>query len=129
MINFWLIIATAVIVEIITIVGRFKFSISTKNFWVSVMKHFNKKHWVHFHHVFLGLTIAVVSILFKNNLTLNLGIGIALSDIIHHLIVLWPLIGSPEFHILYKNKSLLTKEQLLENKKLHKFIQHLIHHS
>ncbi|MEK6846875.1 MAG: hypothetical protein AABY16_01775 [Nanoarchaeota archaeon] len=129
MFNFWLIIITAVIVEIITIVGRFKFNISTKNFWVSVMRHFNKKHWVHVHHIFLGLIISALALILESNLALNLGIGIALSDAVHHFLVLWPLVGSPEFHIMYKNKALLTEEQLLENEKLHKVIKHLFHHS
>ncbi len=128
MLNFWFIIITAVIIEIITIIGRFKFNISTKELWTSLMKHYNRRHWVHMHHVFLGLIIVAISLIVKNNLALNLGIGIILSDAIHHFVVLWPLIGSPEFHVIYKNKATLTEEQIKESRKMHKVIQHLIHH-
>ena len=129
MLNIWLIISVAFVIEIITIIGRFKFKISTKNLWTSIMKHYNRRHWVHVHHVFLGLLIVAVSLIVKNNLALNLGLGIMASDVVHHLLVLWPLIGSPEFHVVYKNKSTLTEEQIKEDEKMHRFIQHLVHHS
>ena len=129
MLNFWLIIITALIIEIVTIVGRFGLKISTKNVWIAVMKHYNRRHWVHMHHVFLGLIIAAIAILTDNNLALNLGLGVILSDAIHHLVILWPLVGSPEFHIIYKNKAMFTEEQILEDEKLHKIIKHFFHHS
>ena len=129
MLNFWFIIITAVVIEVITIIGRFGFNISTKSLWVKVMKHYNRRHWVHVHHVFIGLLVVAIALIVKNNLVLNLGLGVIMSDAIHHFIILWPLIGSPEFHIIYKNKSTLTEEQIEESKRMHKVVQHLIHHS
>ena len=129
MLNFWFIIITAVVIEVITIIGRFGFNISTKSLWVKVMKHYNRRHWVHVHHVFIGLLVVAIALIVKNNLVLNLGLGVIMSDAIHHFIILWPLIGSPEFHIIYKNKATLTEEQIKEDEKMHRFIQHLVHHS
>lgn len=30
-----------------------------------------------------------------------LGIGLLVSDLVHHFVVLWPLTGDPQFHIKY----------------------------
>lgn len=97
-----IILTTAVVIEIITLIGRFGFNISTKRIWIKTMNKLGKKHWFHFHHVFLGLIIILISLVNYNPFILALGIGIAVSDIIHHLI-LWVVVGNPEFHILYKD--------------------------
>ena len=52
-----------------------------------------------------------------------------LSDAIHHGIVLYYIMGHPEFHVIYKNIKMFEKEQREEKKKMNAFLNHLIHHA
>jgi hypothetical protein len=124
--NFLFILFIALLVELITVIGRFGLHISMKDIWTGAMKKRGAKHWVHFHHAFFGIIVAIVALLIDTPLGVSLGLGIALSDIIHHALVLWPLTGSPEFHILYKN----TQHQSYRRKKQKNvFTKHVIHHT
>lgn len=109
---------TTILIELITLIGRFGLNISSKNIWIKTMNHLGKKHWFHFHHVFLGVIIIIFSLIKYNPFLLAVGIGTAISDIIHHTLLLF-LIGNPEFHLIYK-----TSSEKNGRNKLHK---HLIH--
>lgn len=111
------ILVTTILLEIITLIGRFAFNISTKHIWIKSMKHFGFKHWFHFHHVFVGLIVIFVSLINYNPVFLAIGIGISLSDLIHH-IILALVVGNPEFHLVYSLGAHKSKN------KLHK---HLVH--
>ncbi len=104
--------------EGITLTGRFFLGISMKKTWIKIMKHLGLKHCVHFHHVFLGAMVILIAYLNHSQFFMVLGIGIAISDILHHFI-LWHLVGNPEFHLLYKSTS--------QNNGKNKISKHLIH--
>ena len=93
------------------------------------MKNLNLKFLIHFHHGIIGLIVVVISTFYNFPLLFNIGLSLVISDAIHHLIVLWIILGNPEFHIIYKNVKYYKKESKSEDKKIKKFIRHLIHHS
>ena len=55
------------------------------------------------HHGYWGLALIAISLVTKpqSDLLRNIGWALVLSDLIHHFLVLWPLTGSPEFHLTY----------------------------
>jgi hypothetical protein len=57
------------------------------------------------HHGYIGLLLAPIALCFRQpslrNLLLILAIGLFLSDLFHHFLVLWPLTGSPQFDLAY----------------------------
>ena len=63
---------------------------------------------VRLHHGYLGLllTMGVLASVTNpglRNALLMLGVGLLLSDVIHHFAVLLPITGSPEFDVFYPN--------------------------
>ena len=64
------------------------------------------------HHGYIGIVLLLLAwFLFKLYPKTARGLGIlgaalVLSDLIHHLLVLWPLTGSPELHFFYPNSPL-----------------------
>jgi hypothetical protein len=58
------------------------------------------------HHAYLGVALMLASLLCDRasgarNALVIFGAGVALSDLVHHYLVLWPLTGSPEFNVRY----------------------------
>jgi len=57
------------------------------------------------HHGYIGVAVAVAAIFVRRvairNLLLIVAIGLVLSDLFHHFLVLWPLTGSPQFDLVY----------------------------
>jgi hypothetical protein len=57
------------------------------------------------HHGYIGLVMLLVSPAVRapswRKALMVIGLGLAVSDAIHHFAILWPLTGSPEFHIRY----------------------------
>jgi hypothetical protein len=60
---------------------------------------------IRIHHGYLGLLLAPVALCFRKPTTRNFllvpALGLTLSDLFHHFLVLWPLTGSPQFHWVY----------------------------
>ncbi|MAE60347.1 MAG: hypothetical protein CMJ49_03220 [Planctomycetaceae bacterium] len=60
------------------------------------------------HHGYIGILLAILApICFQHQLgprNLTLIIALILSDLIHHFLILWPITGSPEFHLIYPKK-------------------------
>ena len=61
---------------------------------------------VRIHHAYIGAVVIALALLLRRRLVhiewiLSLGIALVASDLIHHFLVLWPLIGDPEFHLFY----------------------------
>ena len=127
MIDLKIILLSAVLIEAITIFGRFLFKISSKEIYIKLIKKFNLKFFIHFHHSFFGLILSVVSYYFGWAFLFNFGIAMVLSDLFHHAIILWHIIGDPEFHVIYKNPKHFKKEQKIEDKKIKRFFKHLVH--
>ena len=60
---------------------------------------------VRVHHGYIGLLLVPIAFVFlrpgMRKLVLIVAIGLILSDLIHHFLVLWPLTGSPHFDLFY----------------------------
>jgi hypothetical protein len=123
MINIKIIIITALAIELLTIVVRFGFKISSKEVYIKIMKKFKFKKFYHIHHLIWGILLAVI--FYSNPLLLNIGIGVILSDLIHHFVVLWTVVGSPEFHIVYKNVNCFNREEKMEKRKMQRFVRNI----
>ena len=89
------------------------------------MKKFDLNKFYHFHHLFLGLLIAIV--FYANPLLFNLGLGISLADVVHHFVVLLFILKTPEFHIVYKNVKAYKTEGIKDSKKIKRFLKHIVH--
>jgi len=127
MIDLKIILISAIIIESITIFGRFFLNISSKKVYIRVMKKFKLKRFYHFHHLFTGIIIAVVFYFYYHHFFFNLGLGIFLSDLIHHFAVLWIVLKHPEFHVVYKNVKDFEKEEKFESRGLKRAFNHLVH--
>ncbi len=58
------------------------------------------------HHAYIGALVLVASVFAGArpslmNALLMLGASLVLSDLVHHFLILWPITGSPEFHLTY----------------------------
>ncbi len=127
MINLTVILITALAIELVTIIVRFVFKISSKEIYIKIMKRFKLKKFYHFHHLIWGVIIALI--FYPNEFLFSLGIGIFLSDIVHHFIVLWIIVGNPEFHLVYKNIKEFREEEAMERRRIRRFFRHIIHHA
>lgn len=125
--NILLVIIFTISIELVTLFARFVTKLSSKKEIIKLMKKHNFKYIFHFHHGILGIILTFISIYFGMQLLLDAGLSLIFSDAIHHLLILWPIVGHPEFHLIYKNKKYFKKEQIKEDQKIKKFIRHLIH--
>ena len=58
------------------------------------------------HHGYIGLALLLTLPLFRRDRwlwpwVLRIGVALVLSDLIHHVLVLWPATGSPQFDVFY----------------------------
>jgi hypothetical protein len=57
------------------------------------------------HHAYPGLLLLLLAPLIRQGtwrrLLLLFGVGLVVSDLVHHFAVLWPLTGDPQFHTHY----------------------------
>jgi hypothetical protein len=94
---------TTILIEGVTVALRFGIGLRSdeETRWLA---RYTGGHRVH--HAYLGVVLMLVSYACESasdaRLTMVvLGAGIALSDLVHHYLVLWPLTGSPEFNVRY----------------------------
>jgi hypothetical protein len=97
-------VALTFLVELFTVVMRFGFALESTRDTASTVGVLTMG--IRVHHGYIGLAlIALAFVLRGNKILMNwlLIVGIALfaSDMIHHFLVLWPVTGSPEFHLVY----------------------------
>ena len=64
---------------------------------------------IRIHHGYIGLVLLLFAWWFDANLGLRnillmLGVGLLVSDFIHHFLVLWPITGSPQFDLVYPSR-------------------------
>lgn len=58
------------------------------------------------HHGYIGLFILLLGLPFPKGIRQAVwivGIGLILSDLVHHFVVLWLFVGSPQFDFVYPN--------------------------
>ncbi len=126
MLDYILILLIALIIETITIIGRFGLKIKSKEIYKKILKKYEIKKLIHVHHLFLGIIAALLGYFISNSFVLNIGLGVALSDVIHHFLVLSLFTGTPEFHVFYKNTNFYSIEHKMEIE-AKKILNHLIH--
>jgi len=124
-----LIVIVTIFIELITLSARFSFKMSSKGTMINFMKRYHLKFIPHFHHGLLGILLIALFFVIGYKVFLVLGPSLILSDAFHHLFILWPIVGHPEFHLIYKNKKFYKQEQIKDDKIIKKFFNHLIHHS
>ena len=96
----------AVLIETVTIFSRFGLGLQTTRdtTWIAAFT-----FGYRIHHGYIGLVLLLISLLLKDgkwrNLFIVIGIGLVLSDLFHHFLVLWPFTGDPEFHGRYPDGS------------------------
>jgi hypothetical protein len=61
---------------------------------------------IRIHHGYVGVALATAAACLGQqpglrNFLLMIALGLILSDLMHHFLVLWPLTGSPEFDLVY----------------------------
>ena len=99
---FWYGLALAGIIEGVTCLFRFGLGLqATRDTgWMAVLT-----FGYRIHHGYIGVVLVIPALLLSEgrvrHLLLLLGIGLLVSDAIHHFLVLWPITGSPEFDIRY----------------------------
>ena len=93
-----LILITVIIIEGLTALSRFGFKLSINQIINKIRKTTKRKFLIRIHHLLSGLALAIIAYFFDWNLAFNLGIGIALSDAIHH-VLLKIITGDSEFHL------------------------------
>lgn len=108
--SFWLwVIGLTMALELLTCVLRFGLRLESTRDTASVLA--GLTCGVRIHHSYIGgLMMLIASGLWKRSATLAwwlLVIGLALffSDMIHHFLVLWPIVGSPQFDLTYPTGS------------------------
>jgi hypothetical protein len=58
------------------------------------------------HHGYIGIFFLLLGIPFPKGIRYAVwivGIGLIVSDLMHHFLVLWPFVGSPQFDLVYPN--------------------------
>ena len=95
-------IAFAFACELLTLILRFGFKLqSTRDTQLLAELTFGYR----IHHGYLGVALLLVSVVVSQsalrNLMIIIGLGLLISDAIHHLVVLWLITGSPEFDMRY----------------------------
>jgi hypothetical protein len=92
----------AVMIEATTVVLRFGLDLqSTRD--TAVIGTYS---WgMRVHHGYLALPVAAAALCLRERglrkLLLILAVGLFVSDLFHHFLVLWPLTGSPQFDLFY----------------------------
>lgn len=92
----------AIFIEVVNLILRFGFGLTSQNSHKKIMKHLGFKRFLHVHHLYTGLIMAIVAYYFGYSLIGDIGVGVALSDLIHH-ILLKIINNDSEFSIMYKN--------------------------
>lgn len=87
MIDWKIIIWTIVLIEVFTLVLRFTFKLRAPILWGEAREKIGMPFLIRIHHFFGGILVAIIGYLYSSAFMFNIGIGIALSDIIHHLIL------------------------------------------
>ena len=100
----WSLLLT-VAMEAVTIVLRFGLKLESSRATASTVGVLTCG--IRIHHGYVGVLIAVVALLclrmrpVLSRWMLVVGVALLCSDLMHHFLVLWPIVGNPEFHLLY----------------------------
>jgi hypothetical protein len=93
------------LIEVVTVVLRFGLGLEASRDTASSVGRLTGG--IRVHHGYFGLLAILVAIALLRRWPpvgrwlLVVGAALVLSDLVHHFLVLWPIVGSPEFHRLY----------------------------
>jgi hypothetical protein len=96
-------LAAAVLFEAITLILRFGFSLESTRETAMIG---TMTLGLRIHHAYIGILLMPLGWCFPRGIRNALwivGIGLILSDAAHHFLVLWPIVGSPQFDLVYPN--------------------------
>lgn len=91
--------------EVLTCLLRFGLKLESTRDTASLLSRFTCGYRIH--HSYIGaLMMVVAGICWNKNprlfsWCLAIGLGLFFSDLIHHFLVLWPIVGSPQFDLVY----------------------------
>ncbi len=92
----------AIIIEVITCIFRFGFELDSTRDTAFLSKF---TFGIRIHHGYIGIVLLAAGLIIKEktlrNTLIIFGIGLFVSDMLHHFAVLWPITGSPHFDIKY----------------------------
>lgn len=103
----WALLGTTVI-EIICIVLRFGFDKDSTSATASTIGVLTFGYRIH--HGYIGMLMIPLGIWFFDGVkspgwwALVIGVSLFASDFIHHFFVLWPIIGTPDFDLVYPSQ-------------------------
>jgi hypothetical protein len=100
--------AFTVIFELITCWTRFGFRLESTRDTASTIGRLTCG--LRIHHSYIGGVIMLLACWLwdrhpKTSWMLAIGLGLFFSDLIHHFLVLWPVVGSPQFDVFYPLES------------------------
>lgn len=101
----------AVLIEAITVALRFGLSLESTRDTASTIGVYTLGLRVH--HGYIGLFLIALGWCFPRGLRHALwivGIGLLVSDLMHHFFVLWPITGTPQFDFIYPNHPYWKKD-------------------
>ena len=98
-----------ILMELLTIILRFGFKLESSRDTASTVGRLT--FGLRIHHGYIGVLMVVVAWCYIEPNTpcyewfMIVGISLSISDFIHHVCVLWPIVGNPEFHLIYPKTS------------------------
>ncbi len=98
-------ILLTLVFEAVTIVFRFGLGCEATRDTASTIGALT--YGVRIHHAYVGLLVLAVARGIRTRRPalwtwgLAIGMALVLSDLIHHFLVLWPILGDPMFHLVY----------------------------
>ncbi len=98
----WIVILTALF-EGLTVLLRFGLELeSTRD--TSLIAYFTFGYRIH--HSYVGAVMVLIAMFLKErpfikDWGIRIGWALVASDLIHHFLVLWPILGDPQFHLVY----------------------------
>ena len=95
----------ALIIELITIAFRYGLRLESTRDTASTIGLLT--FGLRVHHGYIGLFLILLGWCFPRgyrNFLWIIGIGLFVSDLVHHFLVLWPIEGSPQFDLVYPTR-------------------------
>ncbi len=92
-------------IEVVLVVFRFGLKLESTRHTASTIGKLT--FGVRIHHGYIGILMILYALLFLRKKmevfqwVMPIGIALFLSDIIHHFIVLWTVVGHPQFDLVY----------------------------
>ena len=102
---FWWTLVLTIVFEIITCVLRFGMGLESTRDTASTIGRLTLG--LRIHHSYVGVAMLPIALFIRDRwpriaeATIVIGLALVLSDLIHHFLVLYPITGSPHFHLWY----------------------------